>query len=168
MLAYLIEHPTYGLILFETGGGDSYPEVVGPQIHDVFARVDYEPSMSLSSQIAKTGHDIKDIKMVVIGHLHLDHAGGLDPFRNTGIPVYVHELELKHAFYAVATKTDLGVYLPHYLTFDVKWVPVHGAFVELVPGINLHHSPGHTPGLMVMQLNLQQSGTWVFTSDQYQ
>ena len=167
MLAYLIEHPTEGLILYETGAGDDYPEVVGPQVQDVFSRVEYTKDMNLDAQIAKTGHDIKDIKMVVIGHLHLDHAGGLEPFRKTGIPVYVHELEIKYAFYAVATKTDEGVYLPHYLTFDINWVPFHGSFLELAPGINIHHAPGHTPGLSIMQLNLPKSGTWIFTSDQY-
>jgi glyoxylase-like metal-dependent hydrolase (beta-lactamase superfamily II) len=31
----------------------------------------------------------------------------------------------------------------------------------------LHHSPGHTPGLCVLQVNLKESGTWIFTSDQY-
>jgi glyoxylase-like metal-dependent hydrolase (beta-lactamase superfamily II) len=123
--------------------------------------------MNLDAQIAKTGHSIKDIKMVIIGHLHLDHAGGLDFFRNTGIPVYVHELELKHAFYSVATKTDLGVYLPHYLTFDINWVPFHGSHLELATGLLLHHSPGHTPGLCVLQMNLRESGTWIFTGDQY-
>ncbi|KAF2013242.1 Metallo-hydrolase/oxidoreductase [Aaosphaeria arxii CBS 175.79] len=167
MLAYLISHPTEGLILYETGAGADYPEVVGPQVNDVFTRVDYTPTMDLAAQIASTGNSITDIKMVIIGHLHLDHAGGLTPFRNTGIPVHVHELELKHAFYAVATRSDLGVYLPHYLTFDINWVPFHGSFLELAAGINIHHSPGHTPGLSILQLNLRESGTWVFTSDQY-
>jgi len=123
--------------------------------------------MDLDAQVARTGHKIQDVKMVVIGHLHLDHAGGLDLFRNTGIPVHVHELEIKHAFYSVATKTDLGVYLPHYLTFDINWVPFHGSHLELASGLTLHHSPGHTPGLCVLQLNLKETGTWIFTSDQY-
>jgi glyoxylase-like metal-dependent hydrolase (beta-lactamase superfamily II) len=43
--------------------------------------------MDLSAQIKKAGHDIKDIKAVILGHLHLDHAGGLEHFRNTGIPM---------------------------------------------------------------------------------
>ena len=51
--------------------------------------------MELSAQIKKTGHDIKDVKAVIIGHLHLDHAGGLDPFRNTGIPMYVFSFSQK-------------------------------------------------------------------------
>ena len=119
--------------------------------------------MDLDAQIARTGHKLQDIKMVIIGHLHLDHAGGLDLFRNTGIPVHVHELEIKHAFYSVATKTDIGVYLPHYLTFDINWVPFHGSQLELASGLTLHHSPGHTPGLCVLQVNLKETGTWIFT-----
>lgn len=26
---------------------------------------------------------------------------------------------------------------------------------------------GHTPGLVIMQVNLKESGTWIFTTDQY-
>ena len=66
-----------------------------------------------------------------MGHLHLDHAGGLENFRNTNIPVYTHEIELKHAFYSVATKSDLGVYLPHYLQFDINWQTWTGDFLEV-------------------------------------
>ena len=82
-------------------------------------------------------------------------------------PSYVHALELSHAFYAVASRSDLGVYLPHYLTFDLAWTPFHGSYFEVAQGINMHHSPGHTPGLCIMQVNLKESGTWIFTSDQY-
>lgn len=167
MLAFLIAHPTEGLILYETGGGNDYPALVGAPVQDVFSRVDYDASMDLDAAITKTGNRIEDVKMVIIGHLHLDHAGGLEYFKGKNVPVHVHELELKHAFYSVATKSDLGVYLPHYLTFDINWVPFHGAYVEIAQGLNLHHAPGHTPGLSILQLNLKNSGTWVFTSDQY-
>lgn len=167
MLAILIEHPTEGLILYETGGGENYPEIVGEHVQDVFSRVDYDKSMNLDEQIALTGHKIEDVKMVIIGHLHLDHSGGLEHFKGKNVPVYVHELELKYAFYSVATKTDIGVYLPHYLTFDINWIPVHGEYYELATGLSLHLCPGHTPGLMILQVNLKNSGTWIFTSDQY-
>ncbi|OCK83822.1 Metallo-hydrolase/oxidoreductase [Lepidopterella palustris CBS 459.81] len=167
MISVLIEHPTEGLILFETGSGKDYPDVWGAPLNDIFARVDYTEDQELGAQIKKTGHDIKDVKMVVMGHLHLDHAGGLENFRGTGVPIYVHEKELKHAFYSVATKSDLGVYLPHYLTFDINWVPFHNSFLELAQGLNLHHAPGHTPGLCILQVNLPKSGAWIFTTDMY-
>lgn len=46
-----------------------------------------------------------------MGHLHLDHAGGLEHFQNTRVPIYVHEDELKHACWAAATNLDAGLYL---------------------------------------------------------
>ncbi|KAG9499511.1 hypothetical protein J7337_007967 [Fusarium musae] len=147
MISVLIEHPQDGLILYETGAGKDYPE--------------------LDAAIKKTGHDIKDVKSVIIGHLHLDHAGGLEYFRGTDVPIYVHEIELKNAFYSVAIKVDIGVYLPTYLHFDLNWKPLYGDSVLIARGITLHLCPGHTPGLCIMQVNLKESGTWIFTSDQY-
>jgi glyoxylase-like metal-dependent hydrolase (beta-lactamase superfamily II) len=118
--------------------------------------------------------------------LHLDHAGGLEYFRGTDVPIYTHELELKNAFYSVATKTDIGksaspdnvkliitddimpgVYMPTYLQFDLNWKPFHGDGFELAKGLIVRHCPGHTPGLSILQTNLKDSGTWIFTTDQY-
>jgi len=167
MISVLIDHPKVGLILYEVGAGKDYPTAWGPPVNDIFARVDYTSDQELPAAIAATGNSIKDIKAVIIGHLHIDHAGGLENFRGTDIPVYVHELELKHAFYSVATKSDLGVYMPHYLNFDINWKTFTGPFLEFHQGLILRHSPGHTPGLCILQVNMHESGTWVFTSDQY-
>lgn len=70
--------------------------------------------------VATAGNGIKDVKGVIMGHLHFDHASGPENFRNTNVPKYTHEIELKHAFYNVATKFDYGAFLPHYLQFDTK------------------------------------------------
>jgi len=167
IISILISHPTEGLILYETGGGKDYPTVWGAPLNDIFARVNYSPEHELEAAIAATGNSIKDIKAVIMGHLHLDHAGGLENFRNTGIPVYTHEIELKHAFYSVATKSDIGVYLGHYLQFDINWQTWSGPVFEIAQGITLRHAPGHTPGLSIMQVNMLESGTWIFTTDMY-
>ncbi|KAG4418435.1 hypothetical protein IFR04_008420 [Cadophora malorum] len=167
MISVLISHPTEGLLLYETGAGRDYAEVWGPQLSDVFARVNYTKDHELDAAIAKTGHSIKDVKGVILGHLHLDHAGGLEHFRGTDVPIYVHEEELKNAFYSVASKTDLGVYLPTYLDIQLNWKPFHGDSWEICSGLTMWLSAGHTPGLCILQINLAESGTWIFTSDQY-
>ncbi|KAH7350792.1 beta-lactamase-like protein [Rhexocercosporidium sp. MPI-PUGE-AT-0058] len=167
IISILISHPTEGLILYETGAGKDYPTVWGAPLNDIFARINYSEDQELPAAIAATGNDIKDVKAIVMGHLHLDHAGGLEHFRKTEVPVYVHEIELKHAFYAVATKADLGVYLPTYLQFDINWQTWTGDSLELTQGITLKLAPGHTPGLSIMVVNLEESGTWIFTTDQY-
>jgi len=45
---------------------------------------------------------------VTMGPMYLDHAGGLENFKSTGVPIYLHELELQHALFAVASKSDFG------------------------------------------------------------
>ena len=39
--------------------------------------------------------------------------------------------------------------------------------VDLFRGITLHHAPGHTPGLCMMQVNLERDGTFIWTSDMF-
>jgi glyoxylase-like metal-dependent hydrolase (beta-lactamase superfamily II) len=109
MTSVLIEPPEDGLFLYETGAGKDYPEVWGPQLADIFARREHSEGLELPAAIKKTGHDIKDVMGVIIGHLHLDHAGGLEYFRGTDVPIHVHEIELKNAFYSVAAKVDVGM-----------------------------------------------------------
>jgi glyoxylase-like metal-dependent hydrolase (beta-lactamase superfamily II) len=167
MIGALIEHPKHGLILYDVGAAPNAPELWGEQLSDVFPRTHYEDENRLDRALQAVGYDIADIKAVILSHLHIDHAGGLEFFRNTDVPVYVHEEELKHAFYSVATKEDLGPYLPHYLDFGFNWKALNDAEVELFEGISLYHTPGHTPGLMVMQVELKNAGPFFFMSDMF-
>jgi len=155
------------LTVHRTGCGVDYPEQVGAPANDIFARVNHSEDQELDKAIAKCGHNIKDVKGVIMGHLHLDHAGGLHHFKGTDVPIYVHEAELKHAYYCVATKTDPGVYFAKDLDTNLNWKAMHGDSWELAQGVIMHKSAGHTPGLCIMQLNMPISGTWIWTSDQY-
>lgn len=166
MLGALIEHPKHGLLMYEVGPVHNPPERWGEHLHDVFTTTT-TPENRLDRAINGCGHDIKDVKGVIIGHLHLDHAGGLDYFRGTDVPIFVHEKELATAFLAVASKRDYGPYLPDYLTFDLNWQLLAGSTVPLFPGITLYHTPGHTPGLMGMLLDLRDSGPFYFSTDQF-
>ncbi|KAL8284225.1 hypothetical protein RQP46_004974 [Phenoliferia psychrophenolica] len=119
-------------------------------------------------------HRYKDVKMIIIGHLHLDHAGGLDLFKDMkDIPIWVHERELKSAFYSVATGADAGVYLDHYLDTSLNWKTFDDTTLDFAQGIVLHHVPGHTDGSVAMQLKknsnifvtVLEQGTFLFTGD---
>ncbi|CAG8116232.1 unnamed protein product [Penicillium nalgiovense] len=167
LLSALIEYPGVGLILYETGCAedvDKWPS----QITDASPRVEYSDNHKLPNAIKATGNDIKDVKAVIIGHLHFDHAGGLEHFVNTDVPIYVHEEEFKHACWAVATGADFGVYLGQYMLLEeLKWNTFTESQLDLFQGITFHHSPGHTPGLCIMQVNLANDGPFIWTSDQF-
>jgi glyoxylase-like metal-dependent hydrolase (beta-lactamase superfamily II) len=133
MYCILIDHPHEGLILWETGCGKDYPEVWGPAVSDIFARVKYEPQHELRAAVEATGNKIENIKKIIIGHLHLDHAGGLDEFLdNKEVEVWVHEKELLSAFWSVATGADAGVYLGHYLELSLYVCSVLSLDFEMV------------------------------------
>ncbi|KAL4897838.1 hypothetical protein BDV59DRAFT_198103 [Aspergillus ambiguus] len=111
IIAGLVEHPEMGLILFETGCTENIQTHWSQNAADLFPRTCYEEQHHLPEAVRRAGYNIKDIKVVVIGHLHLDHAGGLEHFRDTGVPIFVHEEEFKHACWAAATQSDGGLYL---------------------------------------------------------
>ncbi|BCR86209.1 N-acyl homoserine lactonase family protein [Aspergillus chevalieri] len=166
MYCILIDHPHEGLILWETGCGKDYPEVWGPAVSDIFARVKYEPQHELRAAVEATGNKIENVKKIIIGHLHLDHAGGLDEFLdNKEVEVWVHEKELLSAFWSVATGADAGVYLGHYLELSLNWKTFTDERLDFCQGITLHHLPGHTDGLVGMQINMLETGTFLFISD---
>lgn len=126
----------------------------------------YEARHELDAAIEATGHKLEDVKKIIIGHLHLDHAGGLDMFLDRDdVEIWVHDLELRSAFWSVATKADVGVYLKHYLKLGLNWKTFDERTMDFCQGITLHHLPGHTDGLIGMQVNLPDSGTFLFISD---
>ena len=49
----------------------------------------------------------------------------------------------------------------------LKWNTFTESQLDLFQGITLHHSPGHTPGLCIMQANLEKDGTFIWTTDQF-
>ena len=167
MICSLIEHPKIGPVLFDTGAPPSFKELWPPIVQELFAITRYEPEHHLDAALEAAGYGLEDIKAIVLSHLHLDHAGGLEYFRGRDVPIYVQGDELRNAFYGVATGEDLGAYIPHYLDFSFNWQPLDGDVVELFDGFRLYRLPGHTPALQGLRLDLANSGTFFLTSDQF-
>lgn len=57
---------------------------------------------------------------------------------------------------------------PDYLNLSkLRWETFNEERLDLWQGITIYHAPGHTPGLSIMQVNLPNDGTWIWTTDQY-
>jgi hypothetical protein len=108
--------------------------------------------------------------MVIISNLHVGHASDLENFIGTDAPIFVYNKKLAHICCSVVTRSDWGVYLPHYLKLsgELNWktLSFQGA-IDFLLGIVLHLAVSHTPGMLMMELNLEESGPWLFTSDLY-
>lgn len=85
MIAGLLYHPDVGLILFDTGSCEDAITAWGEKFFECTPRIWEKAKHGLPEAIAATGAGtIKDVKAVVLGHLHNDHAGGLEWFMGTG------------------------------------------------------------------------------------
>lgn len=149
----VVDHPE-GTFLWDTG---SHPEAgtgYWPDpLYAAFEHVD-AADHDLETDLDRAGYDLADIDAVVMSHLHLDHAGGLYNFADTDVPVYVHEEELKFAYYSAKTTEGSIAYLADDFDHDLNWEVVHRDRHTLAEDFELLHLPGHTPGVLGARIDL--------------
>ncbi|MFP6626016.1 MAG: N-acyl homoserine lactonase family protein [Deltaproteobacteria bacterium] len=93
--AFVIEHPTAGLIVFDTGLSPlaaSDPDGYLGSLTAALGIVDAPPGADLPSQMRAVGLDPDDVSYVVISHLHYDHTGTAEDFVNAQVVVPASEL----------------------------------------------------------------------------
>src|SRR6516165_9254546 len=170
---FLIKHPK-GNILFDTGNNDkiiSDPTYWGPFI----ASLDpgRAPDVAIDVQLNKVGVKPSDINYVILGHMHLDHAGNIGKFPTAAI-VYQRD-EIVNAFWP---KPGYGCC---YITGDFAMLrntpgendPAKQKVIELDGDLDLfgdgsvmiHRLVAHTPGSEEVVVHLPKTGTVVLTSD---
>lgn len=113
------------------------------------------------SRLHQLGLGLEDIDVAVLSHLHFDHAGNVGMFRNSSVRLVCHQDEYDGAF-----GFD-GPFLGAHLKADyegLKFDTVRGD-TEILPGVTLIETPGHTWGTMSMRVDLPDTGTMIFTSD---
>jgi glyoxylase-like metal-dependent hydrolase (beta-lactamase superfamily II) len=152
MRCLLVEHPD-GLVLIDTGAGDKENE----KFYGIYG-IENSPlgtagPTQLESALAEAGFSPADVTMVINSHLHFDHAGGntrrgddglaVASFPNARYIVRRGEWEWAHR----ANERTSASYFPHNyepLQASGQLELVDGD-LELVRGISLRHTPGHTP-----------------------
>jgi N-acyl homoserine lactone hydrolase len=96
--AWVIEHEE-GVIVVDTGETARVHEVgYHPRWHPFYRRAvqfSVHPDEEIGPQLRQLGIGARDVRQVVLTHLHTDHAGGL--IHLTGSKVWVAEGELKRA-----------------------------------------------------------------------
>ena len=170
---FLIKHPK-GNVLFDTGNNDKIitdPTYWGPFI----ASLDpgRAPDVAIDAQLNKIGIQPSDINYVVLGHMHLDHAGNVGKFPTATI-VYQRD-EIVNAFWP---KPGFGCC---YITSDFAMLrngigesaPSRQKVIELNGDLDLfgdgslyiHRQVSHTPGSQMLVVRLPKTGPVVLTSD---
>jgi N-acyl homoserine lactone hydrolase len=126
VVGYLVRHPG-GLVLFDSGVGE-HPEV------DAHYRIRRRP---LLAALDGAGATLGEVTHVVNCHLHFDHCGGNPLFPRTPIFTQAAELDL-------AGGEDYT--LPTLVDFDGADYQRLDGEVEVLPGVWIVPTPGHTDG----------------------
>jgi len=154
----LLASPLAGkTVLFEAGIGAFFE----PRLRERYGVV--EPRHVLLDSLASAGFAADDIDVVVLSHLHFDHAGGvLAPWVEGEPP----RLLFKNAAYVVGREHWQRARQPHprdRASFipELPGLLQASGRLELVDGeysrtlgksVRFHYSDGHTPGLMLAEI----------------
>jgi len=132
-------------ILIDTGGGD--PELADPQ----WKPYKREQDQTVEAALNKIGINCSEIDLVIVTHLHWDHANGNLLFPNATF--LVQQDELKHAR-SLPPNTP-GACPPDII--NIRYSTLSGD-TEIAEGITTILTPGHTDGLqgVIIQGNEKQ------------
>jgi len=160
--SWLIDHPD-GLVLFDTGMHvdlQTSNERIGEDTAKIFTP-DFPAGEELTARLEERNIRPGDINIVVLSHLHFDHAGGTEEIPDARILIQQAEWEAGHDERMI----DRGIYNP--ADYD------HGHDVEAIAGehdvfgdgrISCLPTPGHTRGHQSLRVELD-SGPVVLTGD---
>ncbi len=158
-------------VLFETGIG----AFLEPRMRERFGVV--EPGHVLLENLREIGFSHEDIDVVVLSHLHFDHAGGLLSAWSEG---QSPTLLFPNATFVISAACWDRAKDPHprdRASFIPELLPLLEASgrVEIVDGehcnaldasVRFHYSDGHTPGLMLAEIvGAHGAGGVVFCAD---
>jgi glyoxylase-like metal-dependent hydrolase (beta-lactamase superfamily II) len=162
----IIEHKD-GIILFDTGVHPEAAEKWPKPTFNVFPVTSFKKEEhTIENQLKKINLTTRDVAFVVFSHLHLDHAGQAFIFKDHNTPMVVHRKELQTALYRIWMNKG-GAYLDLDLMSlkGANWFVYDGEFLELLPGVEIHFSGGHTPGHVILKILTDAGNTYIFTGD---
>jgi glyoxylase-like metal-dependent hydrolase (beta-lactamase superfamily II) len=158
-VAYLMEHPHHGPVLVDTGLHES---VAKGRAARLVKELRLEPP--IREQVRERGVDPQDIGLVLMTHLHVDHAGALRDFPGTTVLTSTAEWRAAHEQGLLH-----GYHRPQFDRPDVSWrleeLEHAGPLLGFDHGIDLFgdgsvvlvYTPGHTRGHFSLVLRLESA-----------
>ncbi len=151
--------------------------VVDAGLPDIETSVKYHPytkptiteEQNMEFQLKKCGTSIDEIELVLLTHLHWDHAGSCEVFKGKKARFIVSDVELSHAInpcpahWAAYDAPQKGI-TPGWMKVLPQIDTIDMVDQEIIPGISMFPTPGHSVGSMSVAVETTD-GTYVITGD---
>ncbi len=169
--SFLVRHPSAGLVLIDTGLHASIAEDPRQNLGTMFTRIakpELDAGMDIPAQLRRKGVEPRDIDMVVMTHLHFDHASAMSEFPESSF--VFSRAEWLDA--AEVSRPLFRGYRPSHYDFTFKYFAVdfedtsaqapiasYGTFGRTFDlfgdgSIRLAYTPGHSAGHLSVVLRL--------------
>ena len=161
--AVLIKHPVLGNILYDTGCTPLYAADHSRVILDNYPVVEF---VSIEQALAEKGLKPSDIDILILSHLHFDHAGGLRYFQGTRAfkHIIISKGDFKQAFHEATDHAESAYCRPLFNLPGIHFSPIN-ATCTLTDDITLFVQKCHTPGVIGLIVKTAHHGTIVITGD---
>jgi N-acyl homoserine lactone hydrolase len=157
-----IEHPSGKKLLWDAGVPRDWEDRWAPTGLDQFFPVDATTEeMWLDSRLKQLDLEPSDIDYLLLSHLHIDHAANAKWWQHTGTRIIVDEEEKKGAF--SFDGYNLGGHIKS--DYDGLDLDTINEDTEILPGVTLLRTPGHTWGTLSLKVDLADAGVMIFASD---
>ncbi len=154
---YFVFQTTEGWVMYDTGWNKS----MFPLLESSGSEPEITEENLPKQQLEKIGITPSDISKVILSHIHPDHSGNIDLFENATIYIQRDDYTFGKYPHPIMPLSSHGTPIdaPH-----LKWEFLNGS-EEIIPGLTVVRSPGHTCGFQSLVVELPESGFYVLTGD---
>lgn len=152
-----------GVVVFDTGMHEaccgSNPEAHFGAMWSMF-EIRCPRHALIDERLRQAGHSVEEVGWVVNSHLHFDHAG-----RNAAFPAAKQYVRARELIWArERAKKPSGVLAGDLSELHADDWDYDGEF-DLLPGLRLISTPGHTPGHQAMHVEFTDGRRFVCVAD---
>jgi len=160
---YLISHPQ-GLLMWDTGLSDSIsnkPDGLSVR-NGVFT---LSVKKTLSSQLKELKIDPQSIDYLAFSHMHPDHSGNANLFKNSKVLLQSKEFEAAFGSNPKKYSFNKQLYSEIQIKNIIKLNDDYDVFGD--GSVKIIKTPGHTPGHQSLYIDLPKTGKIVLSGDLY-
>ena len=156
VMAFMVEHPEKGCLLVDTGLHPSFADSSTGNFGWLLGRISktrVKPGQDIVTALKAAGKNPRDIKKIILSHLHMDHPSSLPLFREVNnLEVHADQEEIKILHSPLSLFK--GYIKDHFKGFEVRPIE-YGPAIEPFDqvwdvwgdaSVFMAATPGHTPG----------------------
>ena len=126
------------------------------------------PDQEFARAIKVLGLKPADLKALIISHGHLDHAGAIEDFAGTTVPIYVQKAELAEIKKILASPQVGTAYISrdfqHWNELNIRGI--EGPFdIFGDKSVIAFPTPGHTPGHQSLYVKPTRGNAFIYAAD---